>query len=84
MYPGSKRDVSYLTSLPGALTRLKIFNSDLDKPESFEAPINGCIGGFHVAHPIDFEGKEPEQVITQRSINGTLEINDSETSRLHF
>ncbi|XP_016445235.1 vestitone reductase-like [Nicotiana tabacum] len=69
-----KRDVSYLTNLPGAQERLRIFKADLDKPESFNPPIEGCIGVFHAAHPIDFENKESEETITQQSINGTLGI----------
>lgn len=68
------KDVSYLKALPGASKRLKIFESDLSKPETFEAPIRGCIGVFHVAHPIDFVGKEPEEVITERAIKGSLGI----------
>ncbi|XP_076942444.1 vestitone reductase-like [Bidens hawaiensis] len=71
---GLKKDVSYLTNLPGAHERLKIFEADLSKPESFDAPIKGCIGVFHVAHPIDFEGKEPEEVQTERAVKGSLGI----------
>ncbi|KAJ0590584.1 putative (3R)-2'-hydroxyisoflavanone reductase [Helianthus annuus] len=70
----SNADVSYLTDLPAAYERLKIFEADLNKPETFDAPIKGCIGVFHVAHPIDFEGKEPEQVQTERAIKGSLGI----------
>ncbi|XP_024992877.1 vestitone reductase-like [Cynara cardunculus var. scolymus] len=67
-------DVSYLTNLPGASERLKIFDADLSKPETFKAPIEGCIGVFHVAHPIDFECKEPEEVLTERAVKGSLGI----------
>ncbi|KAH0673711.1 hypothetical protein KY284_024798 [Solanum tuberosum] len=69
-----KKDVSYVTNLPDAQERLHIFNVDLDKPEGFNAAIEGCIGVFHVAHPVDFENKESEETITQRSINGTVGI----------
>ncbi|XP_059633985.1 vestitone reductase-like [Cornus florida] len=68
----NKRDVSFLTSLPGASEKLQIFHADLEQPDSFHAAIEGCIGVFHVAHPIDFEGKQPQQETTRRSINGTL------------
>ena len=71
---GLKKDVSYLTNLPGASQRLKIFDADLSKPETFEAPIKGCVGVFHVAHPNDFEGKEPEEVLTKRALKGSLGI----------
>ncbi|KAJ9158740.1 hypothetical protein P3X46_024297 [Hevea brasiliensis] len=68
------RDVSFLTSLPGASEKLQIFQADLSVPESFEAAIKGCIGVFHVATPVDYERKEPEEVITRRTIDGTLGI----------
>lgn len=71
---GLMKDVSYLTNLPGALKQLKIFDADLSKPETFEAPIKGCIGVFLVAHPIDFMGKEPEEVVTERAMKGNLGI----------
>ncbi|PHU00414.1 Vestitone reductase [Capsicum chinense] len=73
-HPDLKRDVSYLTNLPNAQERLHIFNADLHKPESFNIAIEGCIGVFHVAHPIDFEDKETEETITQRSIDGIIGI----------
>ncbi|KAL0425851.1 UNVERIFIED_CONTAM: Vestitone reductase [Sesamum radiatum] len=61
---GSKKDISYLKNLPGAQERLQVFPADLENPDSFEAAIEGCIGVFHVAHPIDFVGKETEEMIT--------------------
>ncbi|KAI3469935.1 hypothetical protein Pfo_026598 [Paulownia fortunei] len=65
--PERKRDISYLTNLPGASERLQIFNADLDKPESFAAAIEGCIGVFHMAHPLDFVDKETEVKIKRVS-----------------
>ncbi|XP_022769685.1 vestitone reductase-like isoform X2 [Durio zibethinus] len=72
--PGNKRDLSFLTSLPGADKKLKIFTADLSCPESFDAAIEGCKGVFHVAAPIDFQVGETEAVVTQRAINGALGI----------
>ncbi|KAM7472107.1 hypothetical protein LguiA_010290 [Lonicera macranthoides] len=72
--PDNKKDKSFLTNLPGASERLKIFYADLDKPESFNAPIEGCIGLFHVAHPIDFDDTETEETKVNRAVNGTLGI----------
>ncbi|XVE76965.1 hypothetical protein DITRI_Ditri13aG0023400 [Diplodiscus trichospermus] len=69
-----KRDISFLTSLPGAAEKLKIFTADLNYPESFYAAIEGCKGVFHVATPVGFESNEPEEVLTKRSTNGTLGI----------
>ncbi|KAI9180523.1 hypothetical protein LWI28_005673 [Acer negundo] len=72
--PEKKRDLSFLTNLPGASEKLQIFTADLSDPDSFEAALEGCNGVLHVATPVDFEGKEPEEVVTQRTINGTLSI----------
>ncbi|KAL7203695.1 hypothetical protein ACSBR2_016869 [Camellia fascicularis] len=72
--PDSKKDLGYLTNLPCASEKLQIFNADLDLPESFDEAIQGCIGVFHVAHPVDYKEKEPEEVKIQRAINGTLGI----------
>ncbi|KAJ4838821.1 hypothetical protein Tsubulata_049169 [Turnera subulata] len=72
--PDRRRDVSFLTSLPGASQKLKIFEADLSNPESFEDAIKGCVGVFHVATPVDFVNKEPEPVVIKRAIEGTLGI----------
>ncbi|KAG4925433.1 hypothetical protein AAZX31_18G201400 [Glycine max] len=72
--PGRKRDVSFLTNLPGASEKLKIFNADLSDPESFGPAVEGCVGIFHTATPIDFAVNEPEEVVTKRAIDGALGI----------
>ncbi|KAL0425854.1 UNVERIFIED_CONTAM: Vestitone reductase [Sesamum radiatum] len=63
IHPERKRDISYLTD---ASERLQIFNADLDKPETFAPALEGCIGVFHMAHPLDFEEKEEEDVKVKR------------------
>ncbi|KAL8235677.1 hypothetical protein R6Q59_016758 [Mikania micrantha] len=73
-HSGLVEDTSYLTNLPHASVRLKIFDADLSKPETFEEPIKGCIGVFHVAHPMDFGGNNTEEVIIEKSIKGSLGI----------
>ncbi|CAJ1814269.1 unnamed protein product [Sphenostylis stenocarpa] len=72
--PGRKRDVSFLTNLPGASAKLHIFNADLSDPESFGPAVAGCVGIFHTATPIDFAVNEPEEVVTKRTIEGALGI----------
>lgn len=67
-----KRDISYITNLPGASERLQIFNADLDKPDTFVAAIDGCDGVFHMAHPLDFAETESEEVKIKR-VNTALE-----------
>ena len=74
MWPEHKTDISYLTNLPGASEKLHILNADLDRLDSLEAAIDGCIGVFHVAHPVDFKGVESEETITRRAVEGTVGI----------
>ena len=71
---GRKRDVSFLTNLPGASKKLKVFNVDLSNPESFREAIEGCIGVLHTTTPIDLEVNEPEEIVTKRTIDGALGI----------
>ncbi|KAA8520512.1 hypothetical protein F0562_014768 [Nyssa sinensis] len=66
-HPDKKKDISFLTDLPGASEKLQIFHADLEQPNSFDAAIEGCVGVFHVAHPI--EEKEAEEVKTRRAMN---------------
>lgn len=63
-----KKDLSFLTSLPGASEKLKILEADLGDPESFRAAIEGCIGVFHVATPTDFD--EAVEVVIKRTLDG--------------
>ncbi|KAE7997059.1 hypothetical protein FH972_001726 [Carpinus fangiana] len=80
-----KKDVSFLTSLPGASERLQIFNADLSDPQSFNAPIEGCTGVFHVATPIDFEDKEPEEIVTKIAVDWEVdEMDESFWSDVDF
>lgn len=70
----AKGDLSFLTNLPGASEKLKIFSADLSDPESFNEAIEGCFGVLHTATPFDVELNEAEEVVTQRSIDGALGI----------
>ncbi|MCL7039168.1 hypothetical protein MKW94_017435 [Papaver nudicaule] len=72
------RQVSHLKSLPEASgNKLQVFIADLERPESFAAVIDGCIGVFHVAHPIiDFTRKteEPHDKMINTSIEGGIGV----------
>ncbi|KAL5539897.1 hypothetical protein UlMin_045075 [Ulmus minor] len=73
-HPGGNRDISYLTNLPKASEKLQIIEANLNQPESFNAAIEGCVSVFHLAHPMDMEGKESEEEVTRRALEGTLGI----------
>ena len=70
----AKTYISYLTNLARAAEKLQIFNADLDDPDSFNEAIEGCMGVFHLAFPLDFADREPEEVITKRAVDGTLGV----------
>ncbi|CAN0889819.1 Vestitone reductase [Linum grandiflorum] len=72
--PHNDDGLRFLTELPGAEDRLKIFEADLNEPDSFSAAIRGCSGVFHVATPMDFRRKEPLDEIVRRSVEGALGI----------
>ncbi|KAK9015893.1 hypothetical protein V6N11_006983 [Hibiscus sabdariffa] len=74
----NKRDVGFITGLPGASEKLKIFIADLREPESFNAAIEGCKGVFHVACTMDSGNKEPveDKVVDTSSACAAVMLND--------
>ncbi|KAJ1384905.1 hypothetical protein SESBI_42117 [Sesbania bispinosa] len=71
--PNMKK-VKHLLELPGAKTNLSLWKADLAVEGSFDEAIKGCIGVFHVATPMDFESKDPENEVIKPTINGLLDI----------
>ncbi|PON58671.1 NAD(P)-binding domain containing protein [Trema orientale] len=74
-----KKDLSFLTSLiPTASSsensKLQIFQADLRQPESFATAIEGCVGVFHVAHPVVSSEPVTEEAVTKMTVKGTLGI----------
>lgn len=72
--PGNMKKVQHLLELPNAKTHLTLWKADLNKEGSFDEAINGCTGVFHVATPMDFESKDPENEVIKPAINGLLDI----------
>lgn len=54
------KKVKHLLELPKADTNLTLWKADLNEEGSFDEAIEGCVGVFHVATPMDFESKDPE------------------------
>ncbi|KAI3449124.1 hypothetical protein Pfo_005789 [Paulownia fortunei] len=69
-----RSEIGFLTNLPGASDRLRIFEADLNQPDSFRAAIEGCVGVFLVAHQMKPDEKETEEKMTKRSITAALGI----------
>nr|BAN62761.1 dihydroflavonol 4-reductase [Tricyrtis sp. Shinonome] len=72
--PTDQRKTKPLLDLPGADERLTIWKADLSDEGSFDEAINGCSGVFHVATPMDFESKDPENEVIKPTIDGVLSI----------
>ncbi|XP_057423401.1 dihydroflavonol 4-reductase-like [Lotus japonicus] len=72
--PDNMKKVKHLLELPGAKTNLTIWNADLTEEGSFDEAIKGCSGVFHVASPMDFNSKDPENEVIKPAINGVLDI----------
>ncbi|CAL0306131.1 unnamed protein product [Lupinus luteus] len=66
------KDHSFLTNLPDASEKLKIFKADLNNPESFYPAIEGCKWVFHTATPMDWE--EEVDILSERTVNGALGV----------
>nr|AAV83985.1 dihydroflavonol 4-reductase 3 [Triticum aestivum] len=63
-----------LLELPGAKERLSIWKADLSDEGSFDDAIVGCTGVFHVATPMDFDSKDPENEVIKPTVEGMLSI----------
>nr|BAJ08042.1 dihydroflavonol 4-reductase [Cyclamen graecum] len=72
--PANMKKVKHLLDLPKAETNLTLWKADLTEEGSFDEAIQGCSGVFHVATPMDFESKDPENEVIKPTINGVLSI----------
>ncbi|KAG1342811.1 putative Bifunctional dihydroflavonol 4-reductase/flavanone 4-reductase [Cocos nucifera] len=68
------KKVKHLLDLPNASTRLTLWKADLLDEGSFDEPIQGCVGVFHVATPMDFESSDPENEVIKPTIDGMLNL----------
>ncbi|XP_047312747.1 dihydroflavonol 4-reductase-like [Impatiens glandulifera] len=72
--PENMKKVKHLLELPKAETQLTLWKADLTEDGSFDEAINGCTGVFHVATPMDFDSKDPENEVIKPTIDGVLSI----------
>ncbi|KAK4781552.1 hypothetical protein SAY86_015654 [Trapa natans] len=72
--PDNMKKVKHLLDLPNAKTQLSLWKADLKEEGSFDDPIQGCTGVFHVATPMDFESKDPENEMIKPTTEGMLSI----------
>ncbi|XP_014512036.1 dihydroflavonol 4-reductase-like [Vigna radiata var. radiata] len=72
--PDNMKKVKPLLEIPGAESKLSLWKANLAEEGSFDEAIKGCIGVFHVATPIDFESKDPENEVIKPAIRGVIDI----------
>lgn len=72
--PSNQKRTKPLLDLPGAAERLTLWKADLSVPGSFDEAIKGSTGVFHVATPMDFESKDPENEVIKPTIEGMVGI----------
>nr|ATN38187.1 dihydroflavonol 4-reductase [Aconitum carmichaelii] len=72
--PDNLKKVSHLLELPNAKNKLTLWKADLADEGSYDDVIKGCTGVFHVATPMDFESKDPENEVIKPTIEGLLGI----------
>nr|GMC96969.1 dihydroflavonol 4-reductase [Ipomoea batatas] len=75
--PGNTKKVKHLLELPKADTNLRVWKGVMEEEGSFDEAIAGCEGVFHVATPMDFDSKDPENEVIKPAINGVLNIINS-------
>ncbi|XP_028099564.1 dihydroflavonol 4-reductase-like isoform X2 [Camellia sinensis] len=66
--PDNKSKVSHLLDLPKAGTHLTLWKADIMEEGSFDDPIHGCDGVFHVATPTEFSSKDPEMYFVGKTM----------------
>nr|AIB06741.1 dihydroflavonol 4-reductase [Mangifera indica]AIY25002.1 dihydroflavonol 4-reductase [Mangifera indica]AIY25003.1 dihydroflavonol 4-reductase [Mangifera indica] len=72
--PNNMNKVKHLLELPNAKTHLTLWKADMTEEGSFDEAIKGCTGVFHVATPMFFDAKDPENEMIKPTINGMLDI----------
>ncbi|KAK9673634.1 hypothetical protein RND81_12G180200 [Saponaria officinalis] len=64
----------HLMAFDGAKERLKFFEANLCKEGSFDAAVDGCVGVFHTASPVQIIAPNPEEDIIAPAVDGTLNV----------
>ncbi|XP_043712887.1 bifunctional dihydroflavonol 4-reductase/flavanone 4-reductase-like [Telopea speciosissima] len=72
--PGNMEKVKHLLEFPNAKAHLTLSKADLIDEGSFDEVLDGCIGVFHVASPMELLTKDPENEMIKPTVNGVLNI----------
>nr|UUY86286.1 dihydroflavonol 4-reductase 1 [Aglaonema commutatum] len=72
--PTNLKKVKPLLDLPGAKELLTIWKADVAEEGSFDEVVDGCVGVFHVATPMDFQSEDPENEVIKPTVDGMLGV----------
>ncbi|KAM1018191.1 hypothetical protein TB2_039672 [Malus domestica] len=72
--PNDAKKTEHLLSLDGAKERLHLFKADLLEEGSFDAVVDGCVGVFHTASPVQYSATDPQVEIIDPAVKGTLNV----------
>ncbi|PIN15777.1 Flavonol reductase/cinnamoyl-CoA reductase [Handroanthus impetiginosus] len=72
--PGNMKKVKHLVELPKADTNLTLWKADMNLEGSYDEAIQGCEGVFHMATPMEFESKDPENEVIKPTVEGMMSI----------
>ncbi|KAJ4711381.1 cinnamoyl-CoA reductase 1-like [Melia azedarach] len=72
--PSDPKITAHLHALDGAKERLHTFKANLLEEGSFDAPVDGCEGVFHLASTVIFSSNDPQAEIIDPAVKGTLNV----------
>ncbi|MBA0835196.1 hypothetical protein Goarm_007491 [Gossypium armourianum] len=72
-----KSKVGFLKSLPGAHTKLVLFQADIYNPDEFKHAVQGCEYVFHVATAKQTADTQSSQEIIEATVSGVRSIAES-------
>ncbi|KAM1607823.1 hypothetical protein ACFXTH_028538 [Malus domestica] len=72
--PNDPKKTEHLLSLDGAKERLHLFKAGLLEEGAFDPVIDGCVGVFHTASPVQLSATDPQAEIVEPAVKGTLNV----------
>ncbi|GMI84549.1 hypothetical protein like AT5G19440 [Hibiscus trionum] len=72
--PSDPKKSEHLLALDGAKDRLHLFKAELLDDGVFDSVVDGCVGVFHTASPVNHNVKDPQAEVIDPALKGTLNV----------
>ncbi|KAF2319621.1 hypothetical protein GH714_017647 [Hevea brasiliensis] len=72
--PNDPKQTEHLLALDGAKERLQLFKANLVEEGTFDSAVDGCEGVFHTASPVILSTDDPQNVLLEPAVKGTLNV----------